>query len=44
MPLGGRPLKTQLAVERLFIEMGIISSEQESLDEIGLLVGGFRSP
>jgi hypothetical protein len=40
MPLGGRPVKTRLAIERLFIEMGIISSEQESLDEIGLLVGG----
>lgn len=33
-------MKTRLAIERLFIEMGIISSDQECLDEIGLLVGG----
>lgn len=40
MFLGGRPVKTRLAIERLFIEMGIITSDHECLDEIGLLVGG----
>ena len=40
MPLAGHPVKTWLAMERLFIEMGIISSVQECLDEFGLLVGG----